>query len=85
MNTAPTIAGGARHEDADTTAVTVERSDVIDAAAGLLLLARQQRRQAKSRQFRGPRWAGYRAGLRQAADVADAAAHRMQRAADEAL
>jgi hypothetical protein len=74
-----------RHDDADTSLVSVERSDVIDAAAGLQELARKTRREAQSRRYGGVGWASTRAGMRRAAEVYEAAAARMQRAADEAL
>lgn len=73
-----------RHDGADTLAITVERSDAIDAAGALKLMARDYRRQAKSRANGGPALAHYRAGLRSQADVFEAAAARIQRAADEA-
>lgn len=75
---------GERHPDADRSMVSVERSDVIDAAAGLALMARENRRAAKLRQNGGPANANHRAWLRQSADVYDAAAKRMQDAADNA-
>jgi hypothetical protein len=78
-------APGARHPEADVSPVSIERSDAIDAAAGLLLLARHARRDAASRRSAGPNMAPYRAGQRAAADVYEAAARRVQRAADEAL
>ena len=74
-----------RHDEADRSPVTVERSDAIDAAAGLLLLARKTRRAAASRRYAGPSWASHRRGLRDSAKIYDADASRMQRAADEAL
>lgn len=73
-----------RHADADTMPVSVERSDVIDAVAGLMLMARENRRAAKLRQNAGASNAHHRAWLRSTADTYDAAAKRMQHAADEA-
>jgi len=73
-----------RHTDADVSDVAVERSDVIDAAAGLLLMADTNRKAAKLRANGGPRNAHHRAWLRSNADVYEAAAWRMQRAADNA-
>jgi len=73
-----------RHEDADTTPATVERSDAIDAAAALALMARENRRAAKLRQNAGAGNAHHRKWLRDSADVYEAAARRMQRAADDA-
>lgn len=64
--------------------VSVERSDVIDAVAGLMVLADKTRREAKQRRNGGAKMAGYRAHLRKTAAVYDDAAKRMQRAADEA-
>lgn len=74
-----------RHDGADMSPVTIERSDAIDAAGALLLLARHARRDAASRRWQGPRFAAYRAGQRHAAEVYEAAAKRVQRAADEAF
>lgn len=71
-----------RHEGADVTPITIERSDAIDAAGGLLLLAEKYRRDARSRRYAGPHNAAQRRGLREAADVYAAAASRVQRAAD---
>jgi hypothetical protein len=71
-----------RHDGADTTPITVERSDAIDAAGALVALARDLRRQAKSRRNAGAHLADHRAHLRRTADVYDAAAYRMQDAAD---
>jgi hypothetical protein len=70
--------------NADVSPVTIERSDAIDAAGALLMMARDYRRQAKSRANGGARNASHRAWLRGAADVYDAAAKRVQRAADDA-
>jgi hypothetical protein len=78
------IAAGERHEGADVSGVTIERSDAIDAAGALLMMARDYRRQARSRRNGGERNARHRAWLRGAADVYDAAAKRVQRAADDA-
>jgi hypothetical protein len=75
---------GQRHDEADTSLVSIERSDAIDAAAGLQELARRMRREARSRRYSGHWMAAQRAGLRKAADVYDAAARRVQSAADEA-
>jgi hypothetical protein len=75
----------ARHEGADVSHVTIERSDAIDAAGALLLMARDYRRQAASRRNAGPNLKPYRAGLRHTADVYEAAAARVQAAADAAL
>lgn len=80
-----TASTASRHPDADTIPVAIERSDAIDAAAGLLLLARQARRDAASRRSAGPNMALYRAGQRAAAEVYEAAARRVQAAADAAL
>lgn len=74
-----------RHGGADVRPVNVERSDAIDAAAGLALMARENRRAAKLRANGGPSNAPHRRWLREAADVYDAAAARMQRAADDAI
>lgn len=74
-----------RHNGADTAPVTIERSDAIDAVAGLEALARKNRRKAKSRAYAGPHWARHRAWLRESADVYDAAASRIQRATDAAM
>lgn len=76
---------GQRHPEADTTPVQVERSDAIDAAAGLMLLAREHVRRANARENYGPHLAGYRKQLREAARVYRAAAERVQRAADGVL
>lgn len=72
-----------RHPEADTTMVSVERSDVIDAVAGLLLMARENRKAAKLRQNGGPGNSHHRAWLRSTADTYESAASRMQRVADE--
>jgi len=72
----------ARHPEADTSPVTVERSDAIDAVAGLLALARDSRKLASSRRYGGPRNAQLRADLRARADVYDAAARRLQAATE---
>jgi hypothetical protein len=72
-----------RHDDADTRPVTVERSDVIDAAGALVLMARDYRQQARSRANAGPHNAGYREGLRHTANVYEAVGYRLQKAADE--
>jgi hypothetical protein len=74
-----------RHPDADTSLVSVERSDVIDAAAALALMARENRRAAKLRRNAGPGAAAHRAWLRSSADVYEAAASRMQAVADASL
>lgn len=71
-----------RHDDADTRPVAIERSDVIDAAAGLKMLADNCRRQARSRSSQGDFHKAHRAWLRKSADVYEAAAVRLQRAAD---
>jgi hypothetical protein len=73
-----------RHEGADVSPVTIERSDAIDAAGALLMMARDYRRQAKARANGGPDMATYRRGLRAQADVFEAAARRVQSAADAA-
>lgn len=73
-----------RHDDADTMPVAIERSDAIDAVAGLAMLAANCRRQAKSRSNAGAFHASTRKWLRESADVYDAAAKRVQRAADDA-
>lgn len=74
------------HPDSDTiTTVPILRTDAIDAAGALTMMARDYRRQAKSRRYAGPANAGYRLGLRAQADVYDAAAKRVQSAADAAL
>lgn len=73
------------HENADMTPVTILRTDAIDAAGALIQLARTTRRTARSRQYQGSYWAGYRAGLRDAAEVYEAAARRVQIAADGAI
>jgi hypothetical protein len=65
--------------------VSVERSDVLDAAAALALMARENRRAAKLRRNAGSSAASHRRWLRETADVYDAAARRMQTAADNAL
>jgi hypothetical protein len=41
------LANSNRHPDADTSLVSVERSDVIDAAAALALMARENRQASK--------------------------------------
>jgi hypothetical protein len=74
----------ARHEGADTRPVEIERSDAIDAAAGLLMLARDARRQSMSRRLRGPQFASTREGYRESATIYEMAARRVQAAADEA-
>lgn len=74
-----------RHENADTRLVQVERSDVIDAAAALLAMATMARRDAERRTNGGPRLAEYRAGLRRAASIYEAASARMQAVADASL
>lgn len=74
-----------RHADADRSMVSVERSDVIDAAAGLHQMAANYRRQAKSRRNAGAHNKAHRAWLRDVADLYEAAAVRMQRAADDAI
>lgn len=74
-----------RHEGADPTPVTVERSDAIDAAGALQSLASGREREARSRGWSGPRFAHVRAQLRAEAAVYRAAADRMQRAADTAV
>lgn len=74
-----------RHNGADTSPVTIERSDAIDAVAGLLALVSEKRREAKSRAYIGPHWARHRAWLRESADVYQAAASRIQRATDAAM
>jgi hypothetical protein len=79
-----TNATDARHEGADTAPVTIERSDAIDAAAALLLMARENRRAAKLRQNAGAGNASHRKWLRDGADVYEAAAARIQAAADAA-
>jgi hypothetical protein len=76
------LANSNRHPDADTSLVSVERSDVIDAAAALALMARENRRASKLRQNGGPACASHRLWLRETADVYDDAARRMQAAAD---
>jgi hypothetical protein len=73
-----------RHPEADTTPTTVERSDAMDAAGALLLMARKYRKDASSRRNAGANLAGYRASLRGSAKVYEAAARRVQRAADAA-
>jgi hypothetical protein len=73
-----------RHEGADVSPVTIERSDAIDAAGALLMMARDYRRQSKSRTNAGADLASYRRGLRAQADVFEAAARRVQSAADAA-
>jgi hypothetical protein len=76
------LANSNRHPDADTSLVSVERSDVIDAAAALALMARENRQASKLRQNGGPANASHRLWLRETADVYDDAARRMQAAAD---
>ena len=71
-----------RHENADRTPVAIERSDAIDAAGALVHLAGVKRREATSRSNAGPDNASHRAWLRAGADVYDAAAYRIQNAAD---
>jgi hypothetical protein len=71
--------------DRDTTPVTIERSDAIDAAGALVQMAREYRKQARSRRNGGPHNATHRASLRSWADEAEEAARRVQRVADEAL
>jgi hypothetical protein len=73
-----------RHPDADTLPVSIERSDAIDAAAGLYMLARDYRRQARQRRYAGAANASHRQHLRDTADVYDAAAARVQSVADNA-
>jgi hypothetical protein len=58
---------------------------VLDAAAALALMARESRRASKLRHNGGPTNAAHRRWLRETADVYDAAARRMQAAADDAL
>ncbi len=74
-----------RHSDADMRPVTIERSDAIDAAAGLALLAKQARTMARARRYSGPEWGITRGLWRRQAEVYDAAALRLQAAADAAL
>jgi hypothetical protein len=74
-----------RHSEADTSPVTIERSDAMDAVAALQALARQNRREAKSRRNGGPAGSPLRAWLRQSADVYEAAAARIQRVTDAAM
>jgi hypothetical protein len=76
-----------RHDDADTRLVSIERSDAIDAAAGLLALADKYRKQARARRNAGsrPGSVAYRAWCRSNAETYEAAARRVQRAADEAI
>jgi hypothetical protein len=74
-----------RHPEADTTPITVERSDTIDAAAALAFMARGYRQQATLRRNAGPNMKQHRQWLRSTANVFDAAARRMQTAADEAM
>lgn len=72
----------ARHPESDRTPVEVEASDAIDAVGALLQLARRTRSEARRRCNAGPRLAAHRRQLRDAATVYEAAAARMQRAAD---
>jgi hypothetical protein len=74
-----------RHPEADRNPVAIERSDAIDAAAGLYLMARENRRAAKLRQNAGPHNADHRRWLRTTAATYEAAAGRIQRAADDAI
>lgn len=71
-----------RHENADLSPVTIERSDALDAAGALLRLAEATRREAKSRRNAGDKNASWRHSLRASADVYDAAAKRVQRATE---
>lgn len=71
-----------RHAEADTTPVTIEASDAIDAAGALIMMARANRREAKLRRNSGGAMASQRRSLRKAADVYEAAASRIQAAAD---
>jgi hypothetical protein len=64
--------------------VTIERSDAIDAAGALLLMARENRQAAKLRQNAGPANAHHRKWLRDNADVYEAAARRVQSICDAA-
>lgn len=79
------MSAGARHDEADTRPVAIERSDALDAAGALALAARDCRRQARLRRYAGAHNASFRATLRAQADVYDAAAVRVQRACDEAM
>lgn len=74
-----------RHENADTRPVTIERSDAIDAAAALLLMADKAERDARSRRYTGPDWATVRRSYRDQAATYRAAAGRVQAAADAAF
>lgn len=74
-----------RHHEADQRMVLVERSDAIDAAGALMMMARDARKQARARHNSGPRYIAYRADLREAANIYDAAAERMQAAADSVV
>jgi hypothetical protein len=74
-----------RHPDADRRLIAVERSDAIDAAAALALMARENRNAAKLRENYGPGKASHRRWLRECADVYADAARRMQDAADRAV
>ena len=71
-----------RHENADTTLISVERSDVIDAVAALSSFAAEYRREARSRKCGGENLKAHRAYLRQGAAVYDAAAARLQQATE---
>lgn len=81
----PHFAADYRHPDADRRPVEIERSDAIDAAAGLLALADKLRREAKLRRNSGDHNGAHRAWLRNSADVYEAASRRVQRVADEAI
>jgi hypothetical protein len=68
--------------DADRTPVTILRTDAIDAAGALTMLAHKTRREV--RKYPGPHLREHRASLRRWADLYEAAAARIQRAADNA-
>jgi hypothetical protein len=74
-----------RHDGADTRLVSVERSDVIDAAAGLMLMASTYRQAVNLRKNGGPENKAHRAWLRSTANTYESAAQRLQRTADSAL
>jgi hypothetical protein len=74
-----------RHRAPDIRPAIIERSDAVDAAAALRALARQNRRAARHRRNAGEHMARQRAGLRESADVYDAAACRVQAAANKAM
>jgi hypothetical protein len=72
-------------EGADLSTVEILRTDAIDAAGALVIAARHWRRMARSKRYAGASNAGARAGFREMAELSEAAAKRVQRAADDAV